>query len=76
MEGVGWLRRVAIVGAGVAPLRATTPDLSYQELVFEAAIKAYNDTAVDPRRDIESFVCSSEDFLEGSILDIEHFERV
>jgi acetyl-CoA C-acetyltransferase len=47
-------------------LRASTPDVSYKELIFEAAKKAYEDAGVDPRRDIESFVCSSEDFWEGT----------
>jgi acetyl-CoA C-acetyltransferase len=40
--------------------------LSYKELIYEAAVKAYADAGVDPRRDVESFVCSSEDFLEGT----------
>jgi acetyl-CoA C-acetyltransferase len=34
--------------------------------MFEAAMKAYADAGVDPRRDVESFVCSSEDFYEGT----------
>ena len=54
------------MGVGVTPLRATTPEVSYKELIFEAAVKAYGDAGVDPRRDVESFVCSSEDFLEGT----------
>lgn len=29
-------------------------------------MNAYADAGVDPRRDVESFVCSSEDFLEGT----------
>jgi acetyl-CoA C-acetyltransferase len=60
------LRNVAIVGVGMPPLRARTPDLSYKELMYEAAVKAYEDAGLDPRRDIESFVCSSEDFWEGT----------
>ncbi len=47
-------------------LRPSTPEVSYKELIFEAAVKAYADAGVDPRRDVESFVCSSEDFLEGT----------
>jgi len=47
-------------------LRPSTPEESYKELIFEAAVKAYGDAGVDPRRDVESFVCSSEDFLEGT----------
>jgi len=60
------LRNVAIVGIGMTPLRPTTPELSYKELIYEAAVKAYEDAGVDPRRDIESLVCSSEDFWEGT----------
>ena len=60
------LRRVAVVGVGVTPLKPTTPEVSYKELIFDAALKAYADAGVDPRRDVESFVCSSEDFYEGT----------
>jgi acetyl-CoA C-acetyltransferase len=60
------LRRVAIVGVGLTKLEKTTPKVSYKELMFEAAEKAYADAGVDPRRDVESFVCSSEDFYEGT----------
>ena len=54
------------MGVGVTPLRPATPEVSYKELMFEAAVNAYGDAGVDPRRDVESFVCSSEDFLEGT----------
>ncbi len=47
-------------------MRPTTPEVSYKELIFDAALKAYADAGVDPRRDVESFVCSSEDFYEGT----------
>jgi acetyl-CoA C-acetyltransferase len=47
-------------------LRPSTPELSYKELIYEAAVKAYEDAGVDPRRDVQSFVCSSEDFWEGT----------
>jgi len=60
------LRKVAIIGLGVTKLRPSTPEVSYKELIFEAAESAYADAGVDPRRDVESFVCSSEDFLEGT----------
>ena len=54
------------MGVGLTQLRPTTPELSYKELIFDAAVKAYHDAGVDPRRDVESFVCSSEDFYEGT----------
>jgi acetyl-CoA C-acetyltransferase len=60
------LRRVAVVGVGLTQLKATTPEVSYKELTFDAAVKAYADAGVNPRRDVESFVCSSEDFYEGT----------
>ncbi len=58
--------RVAIVGVGWAGFRPTTPDLSYKEMMYQAAVRAYDDAGVDPRRDVESFVTVSEDFHEGT----------
>ena len=58
--------RVAVVGVGHAGFAPITAGLSYKELMFEAAQRAYDDAAVDPRRDVDSFVCCSEDFLEGT----------
>jgi len=57
---------VAVIGVGMTQLRSVTPDLSYKEMMFEAAVKAYDDAGVDPRKDVQSFVCSSEDFWEGT----------
>jgi acetyl-CoA C-acetyltransferase len=34
--------------------------------MFEAARIAYADAGIDPRRDVDSFVCASEDFEEGT----------
>jgi acetyl-CoA C-acetyltransferase len=42
-----------------------TPGLSTRELMFEAASRAYEDAGVDPRKDVQSFVCCTEDFWEG-----------
>jgi len=58
--------RVAIIGVGWSGYRPITPELSYKELMYEAALRAYNDAGVDPRRDIESFVTVAEDFHEGT----------
>jgi acetyl-CoA C-acetyltransferase len=60
------MRTVAIVGVGYSGFRSITPDLSYKELMYEAAAKAYEDAGVDPQRDIESFVSVAEDFNEGT----------
>lgn len=58
--------RVAIVGVGWSGFRPVTPELSYKELMYAAAVRAYSDAGVDPRRDIESFVTVAEDFHEGT----------
>jgi acetyl-CoA C-acetyltransferase len=60
------MRAVSIVGVGYSGFRSITPDLSYKELMYEAAAKAYEDAGVDPQRDIESFVSVAEDFNEGT----------
>jgi acetyl-CoA C-acetyltransferase len=58
--------RVAIVGVGHAGFSPVTAGISYKELMFEAAVRAYDDAGVDPRTEIDSFVCCSEDYLEGT----------
>jgi acetyl-CoA C-acetyltransferase len=58
--------RVAIVGVGCTGFRSITPEQSYKEMIYEAAVRAYNDAGVDPRRDVESFVTVAEDFHEGT----------
>ena len=58
--------RVAIIGIGWIDYRPTSPKLSYKELMYEAAKRAYNDAGVDPREDIDSFVTVAEDFHEGT----------
>jgi len=57
-------RKVAIVGVGTTGFRATTPDVSYRELTYEAATKAYLDAGIEPK-EVAAFVATSEDFLEG-----------
>jgi acetyl-CoA C-acetyltransferase len=59
-------RRVAIVGVGQTAFRATSPGLSYKELMFEAATRAYADAGFDPRGEIDSFLTCSEDLSEGT----------
>jgi len=59
-------RNVAIVGIGYTSFRPLTPEVSYKELMYEAAVKAYNDVGLDPRRDVDSFVTVAEDFIEGT----------
>ena len=59
-------RAVDIVGLGWSGFRTITPDLSYKEIVFEAASRAYADAGIDQRRDVQGFVTAAEDFHEGT----------
>lgn len=59
------LRRVAIVGIGFTPFQTITPDVSFKEMMFEAATKAYEDAGVCPQHDIDGFVTCEEDFAHG-----------
>jgi acetyl-CoA C-acetyltransferase len=61
--------RVAIIGIGFTALQPSTSHLSFKELTFEAAQKAYLEAAVQPS-EIDSFVTCAEDLNEGlSIFD-------
>ncbi|MGD8985268.1 MAG: hypothetical protein PVI53_14660, partial [Desulfobacteraceae bacterium] len=57
-------KEIAVIGIGTTGFRATTPDLSFRELTYEAAKKAYMDAGVEPK-EIGAFVATSEDFCEG-----------
>jgi acetyl-CoA C-acetyltransferase len=59
------MERVGIVGVGYEGFRPAITDISTRELMFEAASKAYNDAGVDPRKDVGSFICCTEDLWEG-----------
>ena len=56
---------VGIVGVGAACFRPAVPELSTRELMFEAAALAYRDAGIDPRKDVDSFITTSEDLWEG-----------
>ena len=58
--------KVAIVGVGCTGFSPLTPEVSYKELMYEAAVRAYEDAGVNPRRDVQSFVTVAEDFIEGT----------
>jgi len=61
------LERVAIIGVGCTPLRSISPEVSYREMIFEAAVKAYVDAGIGPR-DVSTFVSISEDYVEGTAI--------
>ena len=58
--------RVGLAGIGWSGFSPTTEGISYKELMFEAARRAYADADVDPRTEVDSFVCCSEDIEEGT----------
>ena len=57
-------KRVAIVGIGTTGFSATSPDVSFREMTYDAATKAYLDAGINPN-DVGAFVTTAEDFLEG-----------
>lgn len=59
--------RIAIVGAGYTALRAVSPEVSFREMIFEAAVRAYEDAGVTPHQ-IDSFVTVAEDYREGTAI--------
>lgn len=56
--------KVAIAGLGFTEFSSVSPGSSFRELTYEAAVKAYDEVGIEPK-DVDSFVCTSEDFLEG-----------
>lgn len=56
---------VAIIGVGHTRFTSISPDLSFKEMMFEAATKAYDEVGVHPQRDIDAFVTCEEDFEHG-----------
>lgn len=58
-------KKVAIVGIGYAKFGSTTPDVSYREMIYEAATRCYEDAGGIHPKDIDAFVATSEDFMEG-----------
>jgi len=61
--------KIAIIGIGCVPARGLSPDVSYREMTFEAAVKAYEDAGISPR-EVDTFMTASEDMNEGvSIFD-------
>jgi acetyl-CoA C-acetyltransferase len=57
---------VAIIGIGYTPFRPLSPDVSYKEMIYEAAVKSYHDANLGSHRDIDGFVTCAEDFHEGT----------
>ena len=53
-------QRIAIVGAGYTALRPLSPEVSFREMIYEAAVKAYADAGIQPQQvDTVRLRCSS-----------------
>lgn len=63
---------MAVVGVGLSGFSSVTPQVSYREMVYEAAVRAYAEAGVDPRKDVGSFVCCEEDLWEGTSITDEY----
>lgn len=59
------MSEVAIIGVGWVGFKSCIPDLSFQEMVYEAAVKAYADAGIDPQVDVDAFVSAEEDYWAG-----------
>jgi acetyl-CoA C-acetyltransferase len=65
------MQKVAIIGLGQSQTGSIISDLSYKELMFQAALRAYHDAEIESK-DVHSFICCSEDFLEGTSITDEY----
>lgn len=65
------MQKVAIIGVGQSQTNSIISDLSYKELMFQAAVKAYHDAEIESK-EVKSFICCSEDFLEGTSITDEY----
>ncbi|MBU7043203.1 MAG: thiolase domain-containing protein [Theionarchaea archaeon] len=64
------MSRVAIVGVGYTDFRSITPEVSWKEIMYKAASRAYHDAGINPRQHVDSFITCAEDYWEGfSIFD-------
>ena len=62
---------IAIVGMGAAVPRPLSREVSFREMIFDAATRAYTDAAVS-HHEIDSFVSVAEDFHEGTSITDEY----
>ncbi|WP_243679764.1 thiolase domain-containing protein [Vulcanisaeta souniana] len=60
------MSRVAIIGIGWYGFRPAVEEVSFREMMFEAAARAYEDAGgLNPRTDVDAFASCQEDFWEG-----------
>ncbi len=66
------MKRVAIIGVGVEGFRPAIRELSYKEMVYRAAVKAYAKADIDPREEVDTFISCEEDFSMGTSITDEY----
>jgi len=60
------MQKVGIIGVGWYGFRPNTREVSFREMMFEAATRAYaNAGNINPRTDVDTFISCQEDFWEG-----------
>ncbi|MCE7736791.1 MAG: acetyl-CoA acetyltransferase [Candidatus Heimdallarchaeota archaeon] len=64
--------KVAIIGVGIEGFRSSIRELSYKEMVYQAAVKAYADAKVNPREEVDTFIACEEDFSMGTSITDEY----
>ncbi|MDJ0269883.1 MAG: hypothetical protein NXY59_04950 [Aigarchaeota archaeon] len=57
--------KVAIVGVGQVGYRQRIDEMDFREMDFEAASRAFAETSLNPRRDVDTFIHCQQDFWEG-----------
>ncbi|BCU69675.1 thiolase domain-containing protein [Stygiolobus caldivivus] len=58
--------KVAIIGIGWYGFRPSVREASFREMMYEAAVRAYEDAGgINPRTDVDTFISCQEDFWEG-----------
>jgi acetyl-CoA C-acetyltransferase len=65
-------KEVAIIGVGASKFDSVISGLSYKEMMYEAAVRAYADAGIDVRSNVGSFICCAEDFWEGNSISDEY----
>ncbi len=58
---------VYIIGIGLSAPKKISPEVSFREMIYEAAEKAYLDAGIEPK-DVDTFVSVSEDYEEGTAI--------
>ncbi|MEB3788248.1 MAG: thiolase domain-containing protein [Desulfurococcales archaeon] len=59
------MKKAAIIGFGWYGFKPRIEELTFREMMFEAASRAYAEAGIDPRKDVDAFISCQEDYWEG-----------